>query len=190
MIKAACLLLALAYILRAPAQTSPHLFSAPRAIGPLVPPLPPPQPPQPLSQTPPLLPTTPLPTPQTSPAPPAELTLQVEVRDPDNNPIPGACISVADTRLLVVTDQWGSGTCIAPPGTTHLTLVVTAIGYHMQKRIVNLLLNAGAPLRITLYAPGTTPFDVRIIPCETPDDAAPASAAGTPGPGAYKSRWW
>lgn len=148
MIKAACLLLALAWALHAPAQTPRPPANPPFVVPPLV--VPPPR----------------LNTVEFPPSPLTETALHVEIRDPDGNSIPGACVDVLETRLLVVADQWGLATCMAPPGTKGLTLLVSATGCRPQREYIALPLAAATPIVITLRPARTTPYNLRIIPCE------------------------
>ncbi|HTJ11178.1 MAG TPA: hypothetical protein VL547_04115 [Dinghuibacter sp.] len=178
MIKAACLLLALTYILRAPAQIPAHQAAPPYAAPPLV--IPP--------NT-----TRPRPIPPSSPL--TETNFQVEVRDPNGNPIPRACVSVLETRLLVVADLSGRCLCIAPPGTRGLTLFVSAIGCLQQRLYVPLPPETAAPVVVTLLPAQSIATILRIIPCqdlltaETPGGAAATSAAGTRGRGGCIFPW-
>lgn len=147
MIKAACLLSALAWAVHAPAQT-PRPPAAPFfGVPPLVIPQLDPQPDYRRPQI------------------PSEVTFQIEVRDPDGNPIPGACVSVLETRLLVLADQWGLATCIAQPGAKGLTLLVSATGCRPQREYITLPLATSTTIVITLHPAHTTPYNLHIIPC-------------------------
>lgn len=151
MIKAACLLPALAWALHAPAQTPRPPANPPFGVPPLVVPAPRVNPSQFL------------------PSPLTATSVHVEIRDPDGNAIPGACVDVLETRLLVVAGQSGLATCMAPPGTKGLTLLVSATGCRPQREYITLPLATATPIVITLRPVRATPYNLRIIPCADDD---------------------
>lgn len=94
-----------------------------------------------------------------------ETPVRLYIRDETGAPVSDASISVLETRLLLVTNEQGNCTCIAPAGSTKLTLLITRPGYTPVKRIIELPQEGDVPIII-----GITPLNdrwaiARIIPC-------------------------